>query len=296
VLDLTSLQLFVRAIELGSLSKTAEASNLALAAVSRRISLLEAHYAVALLARTGRGVTPTPAGKVLLDRARDIFRQIRLASSDLSDYANGLRGSITLQASTSAITQFLPHDLASFTRECPDIRLDIHEAYTSEIVTAVRDGTTEVGVVMSGANVEGLRTRAYRRDRLVVVAPSTFRPGIVRVRFQDLVGEDFVLMEDHTATTRLLDAIASGQGVALRLRVKVGSFDAVCRMIQSGFGIGVLPSVAAETFVGAMGLRLLTLDESWAERQMLICTNQLSEPSKLISRLVDFLADSANCA
>jgi DNA-binding transcriptional LysR family regulator len=67
--DLDSLRLFVRAVEQGSLSKVAGSSRLALAAVSRRIRLLEDHYGVRLLTRTGRGVAPTQAGAVLLRHA-----------------------------------------------------------------------------------------------------------------------------------------------------------------------------------------------------------------------------------
>jgi DNA-binding transcriptional LysR family regulator len=230
---------------------------------------------------------------VLIERARDIFQQVGLAEADLADYAKGIRGSVRISASTSAITQFLPRDLAGFSRECPDIRLEIREAYTADIAAAIRSGTTEVGIVVAGPNVQGLRSRPCKRDRLVVVAPTRFRPTIGSVRLIDLVAEDFVLMEDHTATTRLLLSVAADEGVSLKIRVKVDSFDAVCRMIQNGFGIGIFPSGAAETFVGAMGLRILHLDEAWAERQMLICSNPLVEPSATASRLIEFLAAAA---
>ena len=296
MLDLASLRLFVRAAELGSLSKAAEQSNLALAAVSRRISLLEAHYGVDLLVRTGRGVRPTAAGRALLDRARDILQQVGLAHADLSDFAKGMRGTVNLLASTSAITQNLPEDLASFAALCPDLRVDVREAYTSEIVSAVRDGLTDVGVVIGGPNVVDLATLPYRRDRLVVVAPSAFAPGMEHVRLLDLIEHDFVAMEDSTATNKLLAAAAAEAGAALRLRVKVGSFDAVCRMVQAGFGLGVLPHMAAQSFEATMGLRLIELDDHWAERQMWICTNRVNGVSAAAKRLVAHLHGCANPA
>lgn len=289
MLDLQSLHLFVRASELGSLSRAAQASNMALAAVSRRIALLEAFYGVELLKRGGRGVAPTPAGTVLLERARNIIQQISLAEADLSDYAKGLRGTVRLLASTSALTQFLPEDLAQFSEQCPDIRVIVREAYTSDIAAAVRSGDADIGIAMGDRSVEGLTLQAYRRDRLAVVAPMSFRPGLTRVSFADLIGEDFVVMEDNTATTRLLTSVAADQGLALRLRVKVNSFDAVCRMIQSGFGIGILPVGVAEVLVRPMDLRFLELDEVWAERQMLICTGPQAKPNISAVRLAEFL-------
>ena len=294
MLNLGSLELFVRACDLGSLSKAADQSKLALAAVSRRIGLLESHYGVELLVRTGRGVEPTAAGRALLERARDILRVVNIARADLSDFGKGLRGTVALQASTSAIAQFLPNDLAAFIACCPDIRLDIREAYSSEIVAALREGRADVGVVMAGPDMVNLSTSPYRRDRLVVVAPQDFAPGVCHVSFMDLIEHDFVVMEDHTATTRLLSAMTADSRSPLRLRVKVGSFDAVCRMVQAGFGLGVLPRNAAENYEATLGLRLLELDDPWAERQMLICTNPMNGISVAARRLVTHLEASAS--
>lgn len=291
--DLISLRLFVRACELGSLSRVAEAHNIALAAVSRRIALLEAHYGVTLLTRNGRGVAPTPAGAVLLTRARDILRQVALTQSDLADYAKGLRGSVILWASTSAITQQLPDDLALFASANPDIRLDIREAYTADIADGLRAGMAEVGVVMSGPSIAGLEARPYRHDQLAIVAPAGFQLDKQSMRFSELADEDFVAMEDNTATTRLLQAKAGESGFLLRLRVQVDSFDAVCRMVQSGFGIGVLPLASARHFVEGLDLRLITLDEEWAERQMMICTSPLGNANAAATRLAEFLVDAA---
>lgn len=296
MLDLESLKLFIRASELGSLSKAADHSNLALAAVSRRISLLEAHYGVQLLVRTGRGVEMTPAGRALLSRARDILRGVSMARADLSDFAKGFRGTVNLQASTSAITQYLPKDLAAFAVQCPDLRVDIREAYSVEIVAAVREGRAEVGVIFADPHLSSLALTPYRHDRLVVVAPKSFKPGLESTRFLDLVEHDFVVMEDNTAMTRMISAAAAEAGLALRLRVKVGSFDAVCRMVEAGFGLGVLPRVAAQNFETTMGLRLIELEDPWAERQMMICTNPLNGMSAAAKRLVAHLSACAEAA
>lgn len=293
MVDLVSLQLFVRAIDLGSLSRTAEVSNIALAAVSRRMALLEEYYGVALLQRTGRGVTPTAAGAVLLERARHILQQTSLARSDLADYARGKRGCVDIEASTSAITQFLPADLAAFGRAFPEIRLNIREAYSSEIIAALRNGDCEVGVVMAGHNVEGLETWPYRHDRLALVVRADFRPDMAGTRLAEVADEDFIQMEDMSSTTRLLMSVAAAEGYALRLRVQVDSFDAVCRMIQAGFGVGVLPEGAAVNFVDRLGLRLVRLDEAWADREMRICANPLLPAGAAAARLIDFLARAA---
>jgi DNA-binding transcriptional LysR family regulator len=296
MLDLDSLKIFIRAAEVGSLSKVAEQQNMAIAAVSRRMSLLEAEFGVALLLRTSRGVQLTAAGKMLLPRAKEIMQLEAQARADLSDFGKGLRGAVGVMASTSAITQYLPRDLADFSKSFPDLRLDVREAYTSEIVAAVRDGSVEVGVVMAGSSVLDLNTTPYRADQIVIVAPRHFWPDVNSVRLVDVVDQDLVVMEDSTAMTRLLAFEARKAGIALRLRTKVGSFDAVCRMVEAGFGLGVQPRMAAMQFVETMGLRLIELDEDWAARQMLICTNPRIGISTAAKQLVAHLSACADSA
>jgi DNA-binding transcriptional LysR family regulator len=265
----------------------------AIAALSRRISLLEADLGVALFLRTARGVQLTSAGSTLLKRARDIMQLVAQTRADLSDFRKGLHGTISVMASTSAITQHLPRDLAEFSKSCPDIRLDVSEAYSSEIVAAIRDGSVEVGVIMAGPNVVDLTTTPYRADRLVVVAPRHFWPEVTKVRLADVIDQDLVVMEDSTAMTRLLVSEALKAGFALRLRTKVGSFDAVCRMVQAGFGLAIQPRMAAMQFVATMGLRLMELEDDWAARQMLVCTNPRMGVSAAAKRLVSHLGACA---
>jgi len=273
LLDLGSLQIFVRASELGSFSKVADQMHLALAAVSRRVAQLEYYYGVTLFVRTGRGVELTPAGQALLEHAKGILGQVNLARADIADFANGLRGSVRLHVCTSAISQFLPKDLAAFHDEFPDIRLDIREALSVDIVAAVRDGAADVGVIVAGPHPVNLPTANYRHDRLAVVAPLGFAPGITSLKLADVVQHELVILEENTATTRMINAVALEEGLPVRLRVKVGSFDAVCRMVEAGFGIGILPHAAAANFEDTIGLQLLDLEDAWADRQMLLCTS-----------------------
>ena len=293
MLDLDSLRVFIRVAESGSLSKGAAHANVAIAAVSRRISMLEADLGVALFFRTGRGVQLTSAGSMLLRRARDFMQLEARTRADLSDFRKGFRGTVSVMASTSAITQYLPRDLADFARSFPDLRLDVKEAYTTDIVAAIRDGSTEVGVVMAGPNVIDLTTTPYRTDHLVVVAQRDFWPEITKVHLADIIDQDLVVMEDSTALTRLLAFEASKAGFALRLRTKVGSFDAVCRMVEAGFGLGIQPRMAAMHFVATMGLRLMELEDDWATRKMLICTNPRIDVSLAAKRLVSHLSTRA---
>src|SRR5436190_22022569 len=98
--DLSDLSLFRHVVEGGSITAGAERAHLALAAASTRIRNMEQALGAALLVRSRQGVTPTQAGRTLLQHARAILRQAERLREDLSAYAGGLAGRIPLVSNT----------------------------------------------------------------------------------------------------------------------------------------------------------------------------------------------------
>ena len=209
---------------------------------------------------------------------------------ELSDYAKGVKGHIRIKANTSAITQYLPKDLAQFSASYPDVKLDLEESRSGEIVQALREGNTDIGVVMDGVAREGLVSYEYRRDRLVAVVPRGHELRVRQSSFEHLLKYDLVALDSSAAMMRLLSDAALAAGQPLRLRVQVKSFEAVCKLVQANMGIGVLPEAAALDFAPVMGLRLIRLTDDWADRCMHVCVRDFdSLPAngrKLVEQLV----------
>lgn len=287
--DLVSLALFVRVAETHSITKAAEASHIALAAASRRMSLLEHQYGVKLLNRTARGAELTPAGKAVLHRARQILGQVDQLQSDMSEYASGGKGHVRIQASASAISQFLPADLATFAMLAPQVVIALEERFSGEIVQALREGATDVGVIMEGTPMEGLEWFDYKIDQLVAVVPRKHPLRSRSVVFSSLLDYDFVALESATAITRLLIDQAAVARKPLRARIQVHSFAALCKMIEAGLGIGIMPEGAAHPFVAAKQLRLVKLGDPWAKRHMYICVRDYESLPAIARKLVDHL-------
>ncbi|HKB81752.1 MAG TPA: LysR substrate-binding domain-containing protein [Burkholderiales bacterium] len=287
--DLVSLALFVRVAETRSITKAAEASHIALAAASRRVSLLEHQYGVKLLTRTARGAELTPAGRAVLHRARQILGQVDQLKSDMSEYATGGKGHVRIQASASAISQFLPADLATFATLAPQVVIALEERFSGEIVQALREGATDVGVVMEGTPMDGLEWFEYKVDQLVAVVPRKHPLRNRSVVFSSLLDYDFVGLESATAITRLLVDQAAVVRKPLRARIHVHSFAALCKMIEAGLGIGVLPEGAAKPFVAAKQLRIVKLSDPWAKRHMYVCVRDYESLPAIARKLVDHL-------
>lgn len=289
-IDLVSLSLFHLVARTGSISQGAELAMLAVGAASKRVADLEAAFAVALFERHSRGVKLTPAGEALQRHVQRLLGDVDQMSADLSDHARGLLGVVRLWANTSAVTQFLPADLATFARQQPGIRIELHEADSHEVVLAVLDGRADLGLFADRTPALGLQTLPYRHDQLVLVVPADHALARRRkVAFAEAVAFDFVSLSQSTSLAQRL-ALESGQsGKPLRIRIHVRSFDAMCQMVAAGLGIAVLPVAAAQPLARALGLRIIALTDPWVERQLLLGTRDAGALARPTRTLLDHL-------
>ncbi len=289
-IDLVSLSLFNLVARTGSISQGAELAMLAIGAASKRMADLEAAFGVSLLERHSRGVKLTSAGEALHRHVQSILGDIDRMSADLSDHAKGLLGVVRLWANTSAITQFLPGDLANFAGQQPGVRIELTEADSHEVVLAILDGRADLGIFADRTSALGLQTQAYRRDRLVLVVPA--RHPLSRrkkLAFAEAVDYDFVSLTQSTSLAQRLERESRQIGKPLRIRIQVRSFDAMCQMVAAGLGIAVLPAAAAQPLVQALGLHKIELTDAWVDRELLLGARDLGALARPARHLLDHL-------
>jgi DNA-binding transcriptional LysR family regulator len=292
--DLTDLKLFLRVAESGSITAGAEQTHLALASASARIRGMEEALGVPLLLRGRRGVEPTDAGRTLLHHARTITQQMERMRADLGAYASGLKGHVRLMCNTSALTESLPDPLAEFMARHPQVNVDLEERPSREIVQALRDELADIGIVTDAVDSSGLESSVFREDRLVLaLAPGhPFARRIGRratVAFADVLEEDFIGLGSESALQRYLGEQATQLGARLRYRVRVRTFDAICRMVAVGNGVAVLPESAVRRSRDAESVRILTLSDAWAKRRQLVCVRDYAALPGYARELVDAL-------
>ena len=267
--DLTSLQLFVAVGELGSIGKAAEREFIAASAVSKRISDLEATLSTPLLYRHARGVDLTPAGESLLHHARSVLFSLEKMQGELSEYAGGVRGHVRVHASISAIVQFLPEDLGAFTQKHSEVKIDLEEHLSTEVVRAVQEGAADLGICNTTSGAGNLQTLAYKTDQLVLIVPQAHvLLASNAIKFEAALDFDQVGLHANSSIYLAIRQAASAVGRTIKLRIHVTGLDAMCRMIQNGLGVGVMPQRAFELLHGVGNLRAIALTDVWATRRI----------------------------
>ncbi len=293
--DLSDLRLFIHIAESPSLTQGARRAHLSPAAASARVKALEGQLGSRLLYRDSRGVALTPAGQTLLQHARLIMRQVDYLKGEFAEYGTDSTGHIRIFANTTAVTEFLPEVLAGFLAERPGVTVDLQERLSRDIVRGVLDGSTDMGIIAGPVQAEGLQSLHFSTDRLLLAVPQGHPlAALPRVTLrQTLSFRHIGLHEGSTLLTFLRDQV-EGLGGTLSLRIQLSSFEAVCRMIEAGVGIGIIPESAARRHSRTMQLALVELDEPWAIRERSILVRELDALPGSVRALIATLRPGQN--
>jgi DNA-binding transcriptional LysR family regulator len=291
-LDLTTLRLFVSVCETGNIARAGERENIVGSAISKRLALLEAQLQTPLLTRRRHGVTPTPAGHTLLEHARSMLDTAARIETDMHHFAAGARGQVRILASVSAMTESLADDVAAFLQQPrhANIRIDLEERVSPEIVRGVREGMASLGVCWDAADLGGLQARPYRSDRLCLVVPAGHPlAAFERVPFAQTLDYEHVSLPVNSAVQVRLQQQAITAGKPLRHRVVVTNFEAALRVVRAGLAVSLVPREIAEPAAASYGLHIVDLDEAWAERRFIICFREAQGLTPSAQLLLDYL-------
>lgn len=293
-LDLKSLRLLVAVCDLGNIKDAAAQEHIEPSAISKRISQLEDTLGIPVLDRGRRGATPTQAGLALVEHARALMLRMGRIEADMEAFRGGIKGQVRVAASASAIAESLLDDLTAFMREPEhkDIRVEIEERFSRDIVTAVREGVASVGVCWSNIDFGGLESRRYRKDELTLAVPRDHPLSHhSAIRFEDTLDCDHVGLQPSTAVYSMLDRAAAKAGRSMSYRVIVSNFDAAFRVVAAGLGVSVVPRQVAGIYQAAGQVSIVPLLNEWAQREFAICYRRQRDLTPAAVRLVDFLSE-----
>ena len=293
--DLADLRLFIHIAESPSLTQGARRAHLSPAAASARIKALEGQFDSRLLYRDSRGVELTPAGQKLLQHARLVMRQVDYLKSEFTEYGADNAGHIRIFANTTAVTEFLPEILADFLAQRPGVTVDLQEKLTRDIVRGVLDGSTDMGIIAGPVKATGLQAIHFSTDRLLLAMPIGHPlAGEARVSLQQTLAYQHIGLHAGSTLLTFLHDQVERLGGKLSLRIQMSGFEAICRMIEAGVGIGIIPESAARRHSRTMRLATVELDEPWAVRERRVLVRDLDALPGSIRALIARLQEVAN--
>jgi len=289
-LDIPSLEAFVAAVEEKSLSRAAQRENLVTSAISKRITDLEQHLDKTLLSRHGRGVEPTPAGMLLYQHAKSILRNLRLTENLIHEFANDGKAQLRLLANPSTILQFLPQQMAAYLKSHSRLRIDLVECHSYDVPRLIAEDSGDIGIYHADQPATGVVSYPYKQDRVGLVVPNGHPLAQRQSLFlEEALEYDLLGYFPRHSLDSFLAYVEPSLSRPPNVNLQVSNFEARCRMIMEGLGIGVVPEKIAANYLQPMGLQLLHLEDSWAQRQFYVCVKAIDAQQPLIRELLDAL-------
>ena len=249
-MTLEQLRVFVAVAERQHVTKAARALNLAQSAASHAITALEERHDTKLFSRVGRHIELTEAGHFFLAEARAVLARAEAAELALSEFGSLKRGTLSVQASQTIASYWLPRYLVAFRRAYPQIWIQLAIGNTAQVAAAVESGAAELGFIEGAAENPHFTSTPVARDQLlVVVGPEHPWVGRTRLTPGEMKEGEWVLREPGSGTRSVFEDALAELGIdigELRVQLELPSNEAVRAAVEAGLGAtAISASVAA---------------------------------------------------
>jgi LysR family transcriptional regulator, nitrogen assimilation regulatory protein len=240
-MDARSLRYFQAVVEFGSYSKASRFLRISQPAISRQVGRLEKELGKPLLVRTGHGAAPTDAGRLLSEHAQAILRQIENAAVQVRNIHADPTGSVALAVPPGAGAFLVPELVNRFSAAFPNVMLRIAAGFSGYIHEALVHGRVDVACLHAPMPQRDFAILPLIAEEVFLVGKRSKMPrGRTAVRIVDLADLPLILPSGSHSSRRLLDELASEQGVALNIACEVDDPSLIRGLLRQGIGYSLL--------------------------------------------------------
>ena len=243
-LKLSQLRHLVAVVEAGSVREAARLLFLSQSSVTKSIQQLEQCIGAPLLQRSNQGVVATPAGKVLIARARAIENELREARNDIESILGAGGGEVRVAASPTVATSLLPRTVLDFKRTHPLVTLQLQEGIYPDVLQAVRRGEIDFAVCLVGewTEDETVSMEILLRDRVVPAVRSSHPIRRRPVTLAELVAADWIIYRRGRTGRDIFERTFEAAGIEPpRASIECSSFTCVFSLLERGDYVTLMP-------------------------------------------------------
>jgi DNA-binding transcriptional LysR family regulator len=265
IIDFRHLETFCRVAALKSFSRAADDLFLTQPTVSGHILSLERFLSIRLFDRTGREIRLTKAGEMFLRYASKILTVRKDLLNALSEFSQGIRGELSLGASTIPGEYLLPRLMGDFKRAHPRLTLSLKISDTKDIVQELLQGHIEFGLIGAKVDHPSLHYEKFEEDEIIVIAPCDHPLTRKRsVGFEDLLKEPWIIREEGSGTQMAVEKVLRKKGKSLKdfnVAIEMGSTSSVKEGVKAKLGLAFISRRAVEEELNRNLFTSITLEE-----------------------------------
>ncbi|BDM64071.1 LysR family transcriptional regulator [Shewanella sp. NFH-SH190041] len=271
-ITLKQLMVFDAIARTGQVARAAEQLNLSSPATSMALAELEKQLGARLFERRSNKLQLNAQGSLLLPLAADVLERVDQIEHAFSQQGSGLRGTLTVSASSTIGNYLLAPAAVAFSRTYPDAQVQLDICNTREVIDAVAQGRSELGFIEGHCLDRRLTVEGWFGDTLSVFAAPDHPLAGQEVTISSLGAARWILREEGSGTREIFISAAMGQGLYPDVAFSFTGQEAVKQAVRQGGSLGVLSS--------------LTLEQAFARGELVpvsVPSLQLKRPFYIIS-------------
>jgi DNA-binding transcriptional LysR family regulator len=288
-LTVRHLQMLVAVADLQSFSRAAERMGISQPAFSEAIRKIEEEVGYRIFDRTTRSLEITADGRHIVTTAREIVRDFRIALESIRAGASS-KGPITIAALPTIVAAVMPSALKRFSDQFPDIHVAIHDLPQERALAMVVDGIADIGITNATGKIEGLHFTELASDQfLAIITKRHELQSKTQVRWKDLAAFPFIALSGLSSIRGVTDAAFIQANVAPNLGAEVEQIPSAVALVEAGYGVTALPSLAQPLFKGR-NVAVRRLIQPLAHRRIGIVTlshRKLSPAALLMANVLE---------
>ncbi|MGZ4794894.1 MAG: LysR family transcriptional regulator [Acidimicrobiia bacterium] len=258
-MELRHLDSLIAIADEGTFTAAATALRTVQSNVSEQIRQLETELGVTLLARGRGGATPTESGRVVLDRARRIHREIELLHEELAALQGLQVGNATFGVVGTASRWLVPQLVARLREDAPGLRLLVHEGASERLLGELVAGGLALALVTAPVQDPRVLFEHLADEPMVGLARDDVDLGDRALSVTDLAHHRLVLPPEVNPLRTEIEAAAARRGVQLDVPVEVEGIRLIADLVAAGAGIAILPETAVPPVLD--GLHTFTITD-----------------------------------
>lgn len=276
-----------------SFRRAAEQLYLTQPAVTQQIKALEELIGLPLFDRSGREVTLTSAGDLLLRHAEESGAVLDRAAIELAALKGHLSGALRIAASTTIAQYILPPLLGAFLRLHPAVRVELDSSNTESVADAIATGRAALGLVEGPPHSSQIRSEIWLADELVLLAPPSHEWASQRfITLQQLAAAPLLMRERGSGTREIIETTLDAAGLPardLRLAMELNSTEAILGCIESDVGVGFVSRSAVQRQLAMGTLSIVQVKGLSIPRDLLLLLPAGPEPTGPAAAMLDLL-------
>lgn len=257
---LAQLRAFEAVARLGSFSRAAEELHVTQPAVSKKLRLLQEEVGLPLIEHIGKRLYLTQAGRELLTTCGDWLDTWGRFEQTIADLKGLKQGRLRIAVVTTS-KYFMPRVLGPFCECYPGIDIAMEVVNRDRLLERLgrnADDLYVMGVPPEGWDIEA---EPLMENPLVVLAPGAHPwAGRASIPFAELAGQAFVMREEGSGTRITIERVFAERGVPLRVKLEMGSNEAVKQAVAGGLGLAILSRSTVSLDTGAAELTELDVE------------------------------------